>query len=204
MRRRVYAVAALVVAVAGLSPVVHDATHHSFAVHMIQHLVLVLVVAPLLAAGTTEAYAPRGRWATAAVSVVLLHTIAMWGWHLPALYEAAAANDGLHVGEHVSFLGTAWIFWLLVLRDGDHLKRAGAVFAVGLQSAALGALLTFASEPLYASHAGGYPRWGLTALEDQQLAGGIMWVPPGIVYLAVTLGLLRGWLKRSGEPVTDP
>ena len=202
MRSRAIGIAGVLIWGAASSPPVHEAAHELFAVHMLQHLTLVLGVAPLLALATPSALTPHGTWATSAVSVVLLQTIVLWAWHLPALYDRALANDLLHVFEHVSFVASAWLFWLFVFRTEDHLKRAGAVFFTGLQSAALGALLTFASEPLYASHANGSARWELTALEDQQLAGGIMWVPPGVVYLAVTLVLLNAWMRRSARPVT--
>ena len=203
MRSRAIGIAGVLIWAAASSPPVHEAAHELFAAHMLQHLTLVLVVAPLLALGTPSALTPRGTWATSAVSVVLLQTIVLWAWHLPALYDRALADDLLHVFEHVSFVASAWLFWLFVFRTEDHLKRVGAVFFTGFQSAALGALLTFASEPLYASHANGSARWELTALEDQQLAGGIMWVPPGVVYLAVTLVLLNAWMKRSGRPVIE-
>jgi putative membrane protein len=201
MTRALAAAAALAIALAAVAQ--HEAVHDSFAAHMVQHLVLILVVAPLLAVATPATRVPRGPWATSVVSVVLLNTIVLWAWHLPVLYDAAVASDALHVVEHISFVATSWLFWLAVTRGGDHLKGAGIVFLVGLQSAALGALLTFASEPLFESHAGGSERLGLTALEDQQLAGGIMWVPPGIVYLVVTLVLLNAWMRRSGRPVTE-
>ena len=203
MRTRALGIAGVVVWAAASSPPVHEAAHELFALHMAQHLTLVLVVAPLLALATTPSFAPRAMWATSAVSVVLLQTIVMWAWHLPDLYEAALGNDQLHVVEHITFVGSAWLFWLLVFGAGDHLRRAGAVFFTGLQSAALGALLTFASDPLYPSHASGSTSWELTALEDQQLAGGLMWVPPGVVYLAVTLVLFNAWMKRSGRPVAE-
>ena len=203
MTTRALGIAGALAWIAASSPPVHEAAHELFAVHMVQHLTLVLVVAPLLALATPSSFRPRATWATSAVSVALLQTIVLWAWHLPDLYEAALGNDLLHVVEHATFVGSAWLFWLLVVGAGDHLRRAGAVFFTGLQSAALGALLTFASAPLYPTHADGSSRWELTALEDQQLAGGIMWVPPGVVYLAVTLVLLNAWMRGSGRPVIE-
>lgn len=201
MKRRLLQLLAIATWALTASPWVQEPAHESFAIHMLQHVSFVMIVAPLVAFATPAWLHPRARWSTSAVSVVLLHTIALWAWHLPVLYDAALHNAALHLVEHLSFVGTAWLFWLLVIREGDHLARAAAVFAVGLQSAALGALLTFASEPLY-GHAG-VARWDLTALEDQQLAGGIMWVPPGIVYLAVTLLLVGIGLRRSNHPVIE-
>jgi putative membrane protein len=67
----------------------------------------------------------------------------------------------------------------------------------------LGAVLAFAAAPLYESHLHTTQEWGLTALEDQQLAGGIMWVPPGVVYLVVMIVLLARWLNAM-ETAAEP
>ena len=136
------------------------------------------------------------RWA-GPIAIVIAHAVALWAWHLPALYDAAIENSLLHALEHLLFLATAMAFWAFVLgRSGhlDRLQRVGLVFVTALQSSALGALIAFASEPLYRAHL--VNTSGLTALEDQQLAGAIMWVPPGVVYLCVMLVLLYGWFAQ--------
>jgi putative membrane protein len=196
---------ALIAAAAALLPPMHDLAHDSFAWHMVQHLILIFIVSSALAFGM-----PRVTWLGAVagpILVIILNAVALWGWHLPVLYDAALENPLLHALEHASFVTTGVLFWGVIgERFGpvDYLKRAGVVFAVGLQSAALGALLVFASDSLYESHHSG--PGGLTPLEDQQLAGGIMWIPPGIVYLIVTLVLLARWIDPSkrasveGEP----
>jgi cytochrome c oxidase assembly factor CtaG len=58
----------------------------------------------------------------------------------------------------------------------------------------LGALITFSPRPWYAAHLDTTAAWGLTPLADQQLAGAIMWVPAGVVYVAAALALFGGWL----------
>ena len=136
------------------------------------------------------------RWA-GPIAIVIVHAVALWAWHLPALYDAAIENAYLHALEHLSFLATAMAFWAFVLgRSGDldRLQRVGLVFVTALQSSALGALIAFASEPLYRAHLA--KTSGLTALEDQQLAGAVMWIPPGVVYLCVMLVLLYGWFAQ--------
>ena len=189
MNRTVAWIAGVVVAVAALVPPLHGYAAALFSAHMVQHLILVLVAAPLLALGAPRV--PR----IGPLAVALLHAGAIWAWHLPTAYDAALASDLLHGIEHLSFLATGWLFWAFILRrtDVSQLQRVGVVFATALQSSALGALLAFASRPLYSGHLGTTGRWGLTALEDQQLAGAIMWVPPGVVYLAVMLVLLYRW-----------
>ena len=189
----------MVAAVAFAPPIEAMATE-LFSAHMTQHLALVLIAAPLLALGT-----PRVPQA-GALAVILLHTGAIWMWHLPSAYDAALASAPLHVVEHVSFLATGWLFWVYVLRrtDVSPLQRVGVTFATALQSAALGALLTFAPKPLYSGHLAGAGRWDLTPLQDQQLAGAIMWVPPGVVYLVVMLVLLYRWFTALDGSVNEP
>lgn len=178
-----------------LSPPVHAVSDELFSAHMVQHLVLVLVAAPFIAWGI-DVKLPRILRRPAVIWG--LHALALWAWHLPLLYDAAVANIPLHLLEHATFLGTGVLFWGAVLgRMGlDHLRRLGLTFATTLQSAALGAIIAFASTPLYASHLSTAPKQGLTPLEDQQLAGAIMWVPPGTIYLVVMLLLLWGAFRR--------
>jgi len=186
-RPYLFALGVLVVVAAVVPPFDHEASER-FSMHMLQHMVLVLVAAPLLAG--SGVLVPRSRLMRSVGLVVVLHAVALWVWHLPKFYDAAMSSDPLHVLEHASFLITAVLFWMVVL-DGalDRFKRVGVVFATMLQSGALGALIAFASSPLYGWHrdASASPD---RVLADQQLAGAIMWVPPGVLYLVVMLVLL--------------
>jgi cytochrome c2 len=135
-----------------------------------------------------------------------LHAIAIWAWHVPGLFQATLESELVHGAQHLSFLGSALLFWwsLLRVREG-RLGRPAAVlylFTTAVHTSLLGALLTFSSRvwyPIYAAHTA---NWGLTPLEDQQLAGVIMWVPAGLAYLAAALIVAASWLKegRSGIP----
>jgi putative membrane protein len=216
-----FALGLLALAIALVSPL-DTLSETLFSAHMVQHLVLIIVAAPLLAlsrAGLAFALVlPRGwrrawrsferervfRAVTHPGVVVVLHAAALWAWHLPSLYELAVRNGAAHIAEHLSFLVTALGFWTLVVRSGPRgrigrFPAVGVVFVTTLQGAALGAILTFAASPLYAVHARGALAWGLTPLEDQQLAGAIMWVPPGVLYLAIMAALLARALRES-EP----
>lgn len=204
MKRSHFALAALVVAAVALLPPMHGLAHDSFAWHMVQHLILIFGVAPLMTFALPVIALPR--MLAAPLVVVILHAVAIWAWHLPVLYDKALEFAPLHALEHASFVVTGVLFWGVVAarwQPLDHLRRAGVVFVTGLQSAALGALLVFAGEPLYTSHLHSAQEHGLSPLEDQQLAGGIMWVPPGIVYLAITLGLILARLKSDPVVMTD-
>ena len=126
---------------------------------------------------------------------------------MPSPYQAALGDDVLHGGEHITFVATAMLFWALVIgsRGRRRLGHGPAIlltFVTALQSAALGVVLTFASTVLYPVHASRTQAWGLTALEDQQLAGAIMWIPAGVIYLGVMCALLAGWMRAMERPVT--
>jgi putative membrane protein len=194
----------------------------TFSWHMAQHLVLVLVAAPLLAYGAPSVpmlrALPRrlrravgslppggflrrvGRRLGNPLVAVAAHTMALWFWHLPAAYESAIASEAVHALEHVCFLGTSFWFWATIIPShrrsaAPYPLRTLAVFGGLLQSGALGALLVFASRSLYAIHADGPAAWGLSPLEDQQLAGVLMWVPPAGLYLTAMSILLARWLR---------
>lgn len=201
------------VAVALLSPVDRVASA-LFSVHMVQHLLLVLVAAPLIVLGeplavTMWALPVRARravaraWRRAPMASALwlalrhpatawsLHVVALWLWHAPRLYDAALGDNGVHELEHASFFLTALLFWMAPFDRHRHRLGLGAaslyLFAAGLQGTILGALMTLARHPLYQAHLETTARWGLTPLEDQQLAGLIMWIPAGLVYLGALI-----------------
>jgi len=188
-----------------------------FSAHMVQHMLLILAAAPLLILGTPllpflwavplrarrrlGAWGARLGWLGRPAVAFGLHSGALWAWHVPALYEAALANRAIHAVEHLSFLGTAVLFWWAVLHAARRGHATGVVFVFGLalETTVLGALLTFAQAAWYAAHLVTAPAWGLSALEDQQLAGLIMWVPGGAVYLAAGLWLMFAWLTRTSQ-----
>ena len=215
--------AGAVTTVAALGPL-HRPAEELFSAHMIQHLLLVTVAAPLLTAGlpgpAVFRFLPRVRrraaaryvrgaqrllhrtraWPLTPAVAWVLHVAVLWAWHAPALYEAALRAPALHALEHVSLLVTAVLFWRPVLRRrGDRRLGAAAaglyLFAAAGQSTALGALLTLSPRAAYAIHADTVSRWGLTALEDQHLAGLIMWVLGGLAYLVAALGVFARLLR---------
>jgi putative membrane protein len=116
----------------------------------------------------------------------------------------------VHVLEHLSFLGSGLLFWwslLYSLHEGQLGLRLLSIFTIGMQSGLLGALLTFAPQPWYAAQSAGAVAWGLTPLADQQLAGVLMWIPAGVIYLAAALALLGARLvamERADLAGTKP
>ncbi|HEX7022271.1 MAG TPA: cytochrome c oxidase assembly protein [Trueperaceae bacterium] len=205
-----------------------------FSAHMLQHLLLMVVAAPLLVVGAPgyvllwslnlhrrralarwwqRAALGRRLWRvlTAPLFVWLLYTLTLWLWHLPGPYQATLRSEVLHVGEHVSFLGVATLFWWAVLQPmGKRRLGRGAaalfLFAASLQGSALGVLITFAPHPWYPAYAPWTPLWGLTPLQDQQLAGLIMWMPVGMLYVVLAAILVAQWLgeEEQAEHVRAP
>jgi putative membrane protein len=199
-----------------------------FSGHMLQHELLIAAAAPLLVLGRplvpvlwalpaewrrtagawTRVGAVRTTWRalTTPACAWLLHAIALWIWHLPAPYEAALASNALHTLQHASFLGTALLFWWALVHGRamrmGHGTAVVYVFTTALHTGGLGALLTFAPAAWSGTYEGTTAAWGLTPLEDQQLAGLIMWVPGSFPYLLAALALTVAWLRESERRVS--
>jgi putative membrane protein len=232
--RRVACLAAGVIVVTGaLSPPAHRLAEALLTAHMIQHLALVLVAAPLLAAGRPAATIVRAlpRTARRRAARILArvparrpiraalrhpgfvwgaHAGVLWAWHMPWLYDRALDSAVLHAAEHASFVASGVAFWGVLARPRDR-RRLGVggglvyLFTAAIQSTVLGALLTLADRPWYAAHAATAERAsGLSPLEDQHVAGLIMWIPAGCVYLAAILVLVASWLIAPAEPGAAP
>jgi putative membrane protein len=208
-------------AVALVSPL-HPLGEALFSAHMAQHEVLMLIAAPLMVLSRPlaallwgmpfEWRRTVGRWAkarvvrrswgalTAPVAAWLLYAAALWLWHAPALFQATLENEWIHAAQHLSFFLTALLFWWSLLYAHGRLGHGAAVlyiFTTGVHTSILGALLTFAPALWYPAYAATAPEWGMTALQDQQAGGLIMWVPGGVVYVIAGLALFAAWLKES-------
>ena len=132
----------------------------------------------------------------------LLHVATLWFWHAAVPYDAALANPFLHALEHASFLGTALLFWRSVIGTRSPRRVPNGlgvllVFVMAMQSVLLSLLLTFAEAPWYAGYATTTTPWGLQPLADQQLAGVIMWITAGLVYLGAAQALLATWIRAT-------
>jgi putative membrane protein len=223
-RARCFSGALVALGLALLSPL--DALSGSLAsAHMVQHLLLLLVAAPLLALSAPSSAILRGsplalrrasgRWRRRLglthgnlgvlrhpAAVWLLSVGVVWFWHAAAPYDATLDNQLLHVLEHASFLVTAVLFWQVVVGVRGAARVSGGlgvllVFAMAMQSVFLSVLLTFARTPWYSGYAATTAPWGLDPLTDQRLAGVIMWIPAGVIYLVVALALLVTWIRAT-------
>ena len=199
-----------------------------FSAHMTQHEVLMVAAAPLLVLGRPVVaflWAVPVAWArslgeaakagwfrrawrglTNPLAAWAIHAAALWVWHVPAMFQATLGSDLVHTLQHVSFLGSALLFWWALVHGPRGLMGYGAavlyLFTTSVHSGVLGAFITFAGGVLYPAYARTTQSWGLTPLEDQQLGGLIMWVPAGLVYVVAGLALLAGWMRESERRVS--
>lgn len=182
-----------------------DWAEHSAAMHMIQHMLMMVVIAPLwvIAQPLPQLFALRSRLGARASKPFLqlvshpmlaafLHAIVVWAWHAPTWYLLALENVWWHLFEHICFLVTAGLLWWAVLRSSRRTAPHAflALLFTLMHTGFLGALLTFANAPLYGEE---------RSLQSQQLAGLIMWVVGGIPYLAAAGWLGIRWAKQLGR-----
>jgi putative membrane protein len=195
----------------------------TFSAHMTQHELLMLLAAPLLvlarplptylrglppgpraraaswlrSGGTVRAF----RFLSAPSIALLLHGTIRWLWHVPALFEAALANEWIHGAQHASFFLSALLFWWGLVHG--RYGRAGYglsflfVLLTAMHTGALGALLSFSEHVWYPSYQQRALQHQVDAVSDQQVAGLIMWVGAGLWMMLLALALFLAWLGEA-------
>lgn len=209
-----------------LSPL-HPLGEALFSAHMAQHELLMVAAAPLLVLSRplvallwglpitwrralgqgSKRTAIQGAWYffTHPMTAWWVHAAALWLWHIPRFFQATLDNDWIHSAQHVSFLGTALLFWWSLFYAHGKVRYGASVlylFTTAVHTSILGALLTFSSTIWYPAYAATTSAWGLTPLEDQQAGGLIMWIPAGLVYVLGGLVLFAEWLRESDRMAT--
>ncbi|MCX7623534.1 MAG: cytochrome c oxidase assembly protein [Thermomicrobium sp.] len=203
--------------------------------HMAQHLVLIQITAPLLLlgrpvqvflralpphrAGAIVRFVLRPAWVrrllrvlTAPLVATALANLALVIWHFPALYERAVREQWVHDLQHLSFFGTALLFWWPIIDPVPRHQRVSGlwaslmVFVTAVVSTIVGAILTLADDVLYAPYRYAAMPWGFTPQVDQQVAGLLMWIGGGTLYVVVILVLLARWLlhEEGRRMVSEP
>jgi putative copper resistance protein D len=192
-----------------------------FSVHMVQHMLLELVAAPLFLAGapitlTLRAVSPTLRRPLLAVlqsRVVhvisfpviawLLFAAVNWGWHFSVLYDQALENQPLHYLQHATFLAAALLFWWPVIGADPspwrlpHPVRLLYLFLAMPQNSFLGVALLSASTVLYPHYVTNLRAWGPTPLDDQALGGVIMWVFGDVAFLIGMMLIVVLWMRHE-------
>lgn len=211
--------------IALISPL-HPLGEALFSAHMTQHEILMLISAPLLV--LSRPLAPLlwgmpfewrrglGRWSrgrafqtiwrgiTRPASAWCIHAAALWAWHAPALFDATLRNEWIHAAQHVSFFGSALLFWWSLFQArASYAAGVLYIFTTAIHTSILGALLTFSPTLWYPPYALTTNPWGLAPIEDQQLGGLIMWIPAGLVYIAAGLALIAACLRESEARVSN-
>lgn len=201
-----------------VSPIDTLGDQYLFSAHILQHFLLALIIPPLLLLGTPRWFADAAlqKPVLRKIERVLGHPPVSWllgvgtmlAWHIPVFFNAALANDTLHIFQHLSFLVTGTIFWWPIVGplENRHLPALGAVsylFSACACCSLLGAFLTFGPIGLYPAYLNPEDKfgilslvrdgWGLDPRSDQQLGGLLMWVPGCFVYLSGILSTVLHW-----------
>lgn len=194
------ALGVVVLAAAWLGPLPARA-HDAFWAHMLMHMAVVAVAAPLLAAGLAHTrFDPARRWPSvfSPVPASILEFVVVWAWHAPAAHHAAAHGGAMRVLEQGSFLAVGLLLWLSAFGGDRSQWRARAAAGIGgllltaMHMTLLGVLLALAGRSLYGH-----------ALADQALGGVLMLAIGGTAYLAGALWLLAALLRDRDPVVAD-
>jgi putative membrane protein len=218
-RAAAFGAGSIALAAALISPL-HRLGEQLFTFHMVEHEILMAVSAPMIVLARpigalmwglpSRLRRPIAKWMKSrfaqvgwdglsrGITTTALHAIAIWAWHAPVLFDAAVTNVSLHRLQHLSFFATAVLFWWSALWRSDRGVAAWHLFVTMLHTSILGALMALAPRVLYVVQTRAAEDWGLTPLEDQQLAGMVMWIPAGTVYAGAALTLFALWIARSG------
>lgn len=187
-----------------------------FLMHMTQHVLLIMVAAPLILLGLpTPLLTPLVQntriktglaWLTHPAIAFILYNFTLVIWHLPTLYEAALRHDVLHSLEHAMFFGTALLSWWPLLSPLPQLPRLAYpaqilyIFLLAIPAGILGAVLVFSGQAFYPTYIAA-PRLGdFSALADQQAGGLVMMVPSKMIYLVALTIIFFIWFNQE-EPV---
>jgi putative membrane protein len=165
--------------------------HHLLTAHMVQHLLLMTVSAPLIllgAAAIPRRFVPGG-FLTHPVFCWLASTATVIGWHVPALFAIGMRSEAWHAIEHATFLVAGLLFWLPVIRPWPSLAAWPRwsvplyLFLATLPCDALSAFLTFSNRVVYPNYLSAHRLFDISALGDQECAGALMWVWVTFAYL---------------------
>ena len=169
------------------------AAEQLFAFHMAQHLLLIALAAPLAVLGGLEfRIRPAPAWALF-VGVFLF-------WHVPATFQWAARHDA-GLLELASLFAAAVAFWSAALGESTHSAggRALMVMTAAIVTDLPGVVMLFASSAICVMPGENAARFGLTPLEDQQVAGLLMWVPANLVFFGIATFLFARWMTSASS-----
>jgi len=209
----------------GLMSPVDTYSDDLFWMHMIQHVMITMIVAPLMLLGAPATLALRAasprvrttylvpflnsrlvRALTWPPSAIVIYIASVWSWHWPDAYDAAIASEAVHFVEHgVFLLGAVLLWWLVIGVDATklrphHVWRCALLVVAILQNIGLGLILINVGEPVYDTYAtaAAVREWGPDALLDQRIGAGIMWVPGSMMFALAIIVTVYFWAEREG------
>jgi putative membrane protein len=208
--------AQVILLVALNGPIHHLSDYYLFSAHMVQHLMLNLLWAPLTVVGLPS-WLVEGALRLRPLKVLadwtgglrvkfLLYNGVLYFWHIPVMYDLAIANHEIHIAEHLSFMATAVIGWVGLLCDAPSLPRRPPMlqliylFFMTVPMKLLGAIITLSSSLIYHGYERAPRLWGWTPMDDQVIGGLLMWLPGGIaMWLSMLYVFVRWWDREKAE-----
>jgi putative membrane protein len=206
--------------IALVSPLDELGDEYLFSAHMVQHLLLMFVTAPLWLLGTPgwlvdgiipERLDKLAKRLAGSMSAFVAFVGVLWLWHVPAVYGLAQESEAVHIFEHLSFIGAALIGWWPVIgAENSRIPKPAPpirmlyLFLLAVPCTALAAILTYAQTPLYPFYVTAPRLYGLSALQDQHLGGLLMWLPTHLfLLLALGITFLRWFASSSRKARQD-
>ena len=207
---------ALITLFLSLNGWLHDLSDsYLFSAHMVQHLVLALVVAPLLIMATPgwmlrPAFASRpvnavARWVTNPLRAFAIFNVVMAAWHLPPLYNLAMAHHNVHIVQHLMFLVAAVLMWWPILSPLPELPRLAYplqmlyLFLMSIPMSIVAVYIAYANSVLYPAYATAPRIWGISPMQDQLIGGLIMWIPGGLFFFTIISVIFFKWQQHDGD-----
>ena len=203
----------LAFALAIFSPIDYIGEHYLFSMHMVQHLIMFFIVPVGILLGTPGWMFDLALRLPGALRVgrVLTNPVVAIGasqgvvalWHVPTFYETALSNQIVHDLEHASFIVVSLLMWWPLLSQSRRLPRLQPVFQLfylfilPVPQSLFGAILTFADGPVYQVYADAPRVFALSAADDQQLGGLLMWTPGKVVFWVVLAIVFFRWFGEE-------
>ncbi|MCA9264918.1 MAG: cytochrome c oxidase assembly protein [Planctomycetales bacterium] len=201
---------------------------YSLQVHMVQHMLLIIVSAPLMLLGAPtlplvsgsprwfrdEWITPFAHWPFLRrflrglchkATAWIVFAVTLWLWHTPLLYELALRSPFWHRVEHAAFLMASLLFWWPIIEPYPYRSKVTRwallpyLLSTAVHCTVLAGLITFSDQLLYSHYARVPNIWGLPPLTDQALAGAIMWVPMSLALLPATVWIVHSQMTSAAD-----
>ena len=194
----------------------HDLSDsYLFSAHMVQHLLLALVVAPLLVMATpgwmlrpalrSRSVHTVASWVTHPFRAFAIFNVVMGAWHLPPLYNLAMAHHNVHIVQHLMFLAAAVLMWWPILSPLPELPRLAYplqmlyLFLMSIPMSIVAVYIAYADAVLYPAYATAPRVWGISPMQDQLIGGLIMWIPGGLFFFTIISVIFFRWQQHEGD-----